>query len=389
RYPLPERDAARLLIYRNGTICEDRYHGIAQFLPLGSLLVFNDTRVIDARLLFKKPSGGVIELFCLDPAPEQTDLPGALQQKGSVRWQCLVGGASKWKAGQVLEKTGTDKEGNWLLQARYEGKGNGAFTIAFNWQPETLRFSEILQRAGAVPLPPYLRRAAETSDRNRYQTVYAAKEGSVAAPTAGLHFTEGVFSSLHDRQIDTCFLTLHVGAGTFRPVTTERMRDHDMHAEWIDVRAETIGRIRDRIGKAPVVAVGTTSLRTLETLYWMGVRILRNGPKTLTEEFGQWEAYELETRAVPGAEALQALMDCMEQQGLNRLIGRTRLLMAPGYRLRLAEGLVTNFHQPNSTLLLLVAAVIGEDWRSVYDHALANGFRFLSYGDGCLLWKTN
>lgn len=387
-HPLPERDASRLLIYREGQINEDRYRQIAEHLPSDSLLVFNDTRVMEARLLFQKQSGGIIEIFCLEPHEKYGDITRAMMETGEVEWLCLVGGASKWKHGQVLEKRITSVAGDLLLRAHYIEKRLGSFVIRLEWTPLSYSFAEILHLAGAIPLPPYIKREVGPEDVIRYQTIYAKAEGSVAAPTAGLHFTARIFSALEAKGIRQRFVTLHVGAGTFKPVKAERMEDHEMHAEFIDVQRATIQELCDA-GARPVIAVGTTSLRTLESLYWIGVQLidrkLRGEPCTEVPVVTQWEPYDSRQDVLVAA-SLQAILDWMDERGFTRIITRTQIIIAPGYRFRIVTGLITNFHQPQSTLLLLVAALIGGDWRKMYDHALERGFRFLSYGDGCLLW---
>lgn len=382
RYPLPERDASKLLVYDDGLISETVYRNIAANLPRGSLIVFNQTRVVNARLLFKKPSGGVIEVFCLAPHG-YPDIQTAIVQKGKVLWECLVGGAGKWKQGMVLRMKNDHPE--FTLSARIAARNPGSFVLCLEWDNEALSFAEVLQYAGKVPLPPYLHREAELTDESRYQTVYAREEGSVAAPTAGLHFTRQVMESLEAANIEKAFVTLHVGAGTFRPVKSETMEGHEMHDEWIEI---TIKTIRQLIAhhENKIIAVGTTSLRTIESLYWIGNKLYN---KVLIDfsciAVEQWEPYETQPEC-SAKEALNALMEYMATQNLDKLVGRTRILIAPGYTYRIADGLVTNFHQPKSTLLLLVAALAGDQWRKIYDYALKNDFRFLSYGDGSLLW---
>lgn len=374
-YPLAERDASRLLIYREGTMGEDIYRNIARHLPQESLLVFNNTKVVEARLLFQKPTGGQIEIFCLEPPVEYGGMASALAQTGGVRWKCLIGGASKWKRGVVLKK----QMGEVVLEARYLERSGDSFLLDFSWTPGDLSFAELLHLAGHIPLPPYIHRRAETSDSERYQTVYAKNDGSVAAPTAGLHFTEAIFRSLDARAIRRDFVTLHVGAGTFLPVKAATLGEHPMHIEFIEVTRDFILSLREAVSSGrPVIAVGTTSARTLESLYWLGV----GGDELIVR---QWDPYQGKDRGVGAEEALSMLLARMERTGVKRLVTTTQLLIMPGYRWRIAAGLITNFHQPESTLLLLVASLIGEDWRQVYRYALENGFRFLSYGDGCLL----
>jgi S-adenosylmethionine:tRNA ribosyltransferase-isomerase len=385
-YPLAERDASRLLVYHGGaiggTISETTYHEIAAALPRESLLIFNNTRVVEARLVFQKPSGGKVEIFCLEPSPEYGGMAAAMAQTGTVRWKCLIGGASKWKAGQVLVK----RIGEVELEAHYLEKEKDSFLIQLSWRPPKLSFAELLHRAGLIPLPPYIHRPPERLDSERYQTIYAQLEGSVAAPTAGLHFTDRVFRSLKEKRIDRLFVTLHVGAGTFLPVKSPTLGEHTMHTEFIAVKRETLAEIRHAgLAGKRVIAVGTTSARTIESLYWLGVKAFREpetGPAELV--INQWDAYEKEDGVDTDA-ALKALLEWMDRRGASELITTTQLLITPGYKWRLAAGLITNFHQPESTLLLLVAALIGENWKRVYHYALDQGFRFLSYGDGCLL----
>jgi S-adenosylmethionine:tRNA ribosyltransferase-isomerase len=396
-YPLAERDASRLLVYRDGVIGETVYRNIAAELPDGALLVFNNTRVVEARILFQKATGASIEIFCLEPPAEYGGMAAAMSQTGRVRWKCLIGGASKWKPGQVLSKTiagvGGDGQGanvsgvGITLEARYVEKLADAFLVELSWEPAELSFAELLHRAGLIPLPPYIHRLPDASDSERYQTVYARYDGSVAAPTAGLHFTKAIFESLEARHIRQTFVTLHVGAGTFLPVKASTLEQHTMHTEFIAVGAETV---RDLIAalreSRPVIPVGTTSARTVESLYWLGIKVLRE-PGIGQDELvvRQWDAYE-EGGPEDATVALQALLSWMDRQGLEQLVTATQLLITPGYRWKIAKALITNFHQPESTLLLLVASLIGEDWRKVYDYALEHGFRFLSYGDGCLLF---
>jgi S-adenosylmethionine:tRNA ribosyltransferase-isomerase len=396
-YPLAERDASKLLIYRGwasaganpmadegGSIEEDIYRNIAGHLPAGALLVFNNTQVVEARIVFQKPTGGQIEIFCLEPAAEYGGMAAALSQTGLVRWKCLIGGASKWKRGQVLVKT----LGDLSLEARWIERAGDAFVIELSWMPAEMPFAELLHRAGLIPLPPYIHRTVEPADSERYQTVYARHEGSVAAPTAGLHFTKAIFASLAERDIRHSYVTLHVGAGTFLPVKTATMGEHHMHMEFLEVDEKTIMGVLETIRSGrPVIAVGTTSARTLESLYWLGRKVLVS-PELAPEELvvQQWEAYADAAGGGPATvAALAALLTWMVRRGVDQLMTTTQLLITPGYGWRVVSGLVTNFHQPESTLLLLVASLIGKDWRALYGYALENGFRFLSYGDGCLL----
>jgi S-adenosylmethionine:tRNA ribosyltransferase-isomerase len=383
-YPLADRDASKLLIYKDGHTSEDIFRNIAYHIPAESLLVFNDTKVVEARLLFKKPTGGVIEIFCLEPHPQYPDITTALLQHENVLWQCLIGGASKWKHGQVLEKKFLAHGKELVLQARYKEKTGDSFIIELYWNDSSLSFAEVLHLSGAVPLPPYIKREAEKSDSERYQTVFAHYDGSVAAPTAGLHFTQQIFEKLKEKNVYQEFVTLHVGAGTFKPVKTEKMKEHEMHAEYFTVSATTIQSLINHLDKK-IVAAGTTSLRTLESLYWLGVkRAMGNGQPA--KELNQWEAYDLEEKNIPVKEALECLLAEMKKNKTRTFTARTQIIIAPGYKFKIVNGLVTNFHLPQSTLLLLVAAFTGSDWKKIYKYALENDFRFLSYGDGSLLW---
>ena len=381
KYPLAERDASKLLVYKNGAIQEDGYRNIAAHIPEDCLMVFNRTKVVQARLLFTKDTGGVIEVFCLEPHEQYGDVQQAMLQTKEVLWKCLVGGASKWKHGMVLEQ----KHEDLTLQATIAERNEGSFTIKLSWGDDR-SFAEVLHIAGKIPLPPYLHREVEESDEERYQTIYAKEKGSVAAPTAGLHFTERIMQDLQQKNISTSFVNLHVGAGTFMPVKTETMQDHNMHAEWIHVDIATIEQLINHYEKG-IVAVGTTTMRTLESIYWIGAQLAKGiVPDFAGYAVTQWMPYEMDGD-VPTVNALQAVIDYLKQKGAEELITRTQILIAPSYQLKIIKGLATNFHQPQSTLLLLVAAIIGADWRKVYDHAMQHDYRFLSYGDGCLLWQ--
>jgi S-adenosylmethionine:tRNA ribosyltransferase-isomerase len=309
----------------------------------------------------------------------------ALLQQGRVLWQCFIGGASKWKAGQLLLKKVLSPAAEIQLTAKFIEKRKDNFIIELSWEPALYRFIDILHYAGAVPLPPYIKREAELSDAERYQTVYAHVAGSVAAPTAGLHFTNHVFDAFTKKNIDQIFVTLHVGAGTFKPVKADTMEEHDMHAEFIHVSKATIEQLAGNSHR-PVIAAGTTSLRTLESLYWMGVKAAAGDLEFPMPSLDQWYAYDHGDRNPEVKRSLGCLLDWMNHHQLESLYAKTQIIIAPGYRTKIADALITNFHQPQSTLLLLVAALIGDDWRKVYTHALENGYRFLSYGDGSLLW---
>jgi S-adenosylmethionine:tRNA ribosyltransferase-isomerase len=401
-YPLEERDASKLLVVGASnaaagaaqTFSESTYANLDQVLPSGTLLVHNDTKVVAARLFFGKENGSTIEIFCLEPADIYKDITTAMLTKKEVLWGCLIGGAKKWKEGSLHIKYGN----NHTLTATKHTTLADSFLIKFEWDNEAQSFAEVLEAAGNIPLPPYFNRAVEANDKERYQTVYAVAEGSVAAPTAGLHFTPRLFEKLTTKNITKAFVTLHVGAGTFKPVKAARMEEHEMHAEFIDVEKSFIEKLCDQFtaGNQNIIAVGTTSLRTLESLYWMGAKIIAaksnaNNSSNLSIEnisVVQWDPYELmpQNELPSTAAALDALSNWMEQNNLSRLIAKTQIIIAPGYRFKIIDGLITNFHQPQSTLLLLVAAITNGQWKPMYDYALENDFRFLSYGDGCLIW---
>lgn len=381
-YPLKERDASKLLIYKNEALSESVYKNLPAFLPENSFLIFNNTKVVEARLLFQKPTGGVIEIFCLEPDVQYKDITAAMLQKHTILYKCLVGGASKWKQQQILEK----KVNDFILQAKIADKTNEGFMIELSWDKD-ICFAEVLHEAGLIPLPPYIHRSAELSDAERYQTVYAKHEGSVAAPTAGLHFTDALLQQLQQKNISLNYVTLHVGAGTFMPVKAEKMQDHTMHSEFIDVSIEFIQALINNLHH-PVIPVGTTSLRTLESLYWLGVKVMQHKNIMPDEmQIPQWMPYDTDASKYSAHESLTALVNWMNQLNMQRIITKTQIIIAPGYVFKLADALITNFHQPKSTLLLLVSALIGDDWKKVYDYALEHNFRFLSYGDGSLLWS--
>ena len=342
KHPLPERDASSLLIYHQGNIQQDIYRNITNYLPPNSLMLFNNTRVIEARLLFHKHTGGVIEVFCLEPAGKDSDVHSAMSKCSSILWKCLIGGASKWKHGLLLEKRIKHASTEIILTARIHSREADTFVIRFEWTPIELTFAEVLHYFGAIPLPPYIKREVEESDAARYQTIYATKAGSVAAPTAGLHFTAHIFSELAAKNIITKYVTLHVGAGTFKPVNAEVMVDHEMHAEYFEVDDDLIHCILENDS---ITAVGTTTARTVETLYWLGTKTNLN-PLVSPHELAldQWEAFQL-----PGdltkRESLQALVNWMHAHDQKKLLTKTRLLIAPGYQWRIIKQLVTNFHQ--------------------------------------------
>ncbi|HEU5365100.1 MAG TPA: S-adenosylmethionine:tRNA ribosyltransferase-isomerase [Hanamia sp.] len=387
-YPLKKRDESKLLIYKNETISQDIYRNIANNLPENSLLIFNDTKVIKARILFKKITGAVIEIFCLEPYEKINDYALVLAQKKSVRWKCMIGGAGKWKE-KFLEKEIRIHDESIIIKAALVQKLTDAYVVELSWNPGNYSFAEIIDHAGETPLPPYIKRKAEESDSETYQTIYSAHEGSVAAPTAGLHFTKEIFSSLKKKNIDTGFVTLHVGAGTFKPVKAASMEGHEMHAEWIDVSTDFIEQLNQNISHQ-VFCVGTTSVRTVESLYWMGLKTFLNPDIEFEKlKIEQWEVYEKElfSENISAKECLTSLLNYLITRKTNRLFIQTQIIIAPGYSFKIINGMITNFHQPKSTLLLLVAAMIGNKWKEIYEYALTHEFRFLSYGDGCLIFK--
>ena len=383
KYPLQQRDASKLLLWRNGELSESRFSEIASFLPENSLLVCNNTRVIQARIVFHKTTGARIEVFCLEPLLP-SDYALSLSATGSCEWKCMVGNLKKWKEGALEQAILFDGKDVTFSAELMETEGN-THRIRFSWSDDTLSFSEILMLIGELPIPPYLHRKTEENDKKTYQTVYSKIEGSVAAPTAGLHFTPEVFDKLKSKNIETEELTLHVGAGTFQPVKSATIDTHTMHTETIAVPLSTIRHIQRKIGN--IVAVGTTSVRTLESLYYIGKGPL-NPPKgdLLNIQVSQWEPYE-NTNDIPVETALQNIIDYLEKNDQDTLHAETQILIKPGFQFRIISGMITNFHQPKSTLLLLVSAFVDGNWRKIYDYALSNDFRFLSYGDSSLLMK--
>lgn len=390
KYPLSQRDSSSLLIYKEENISMDTYSNLSNYLPENTLLLFNNTKVVEARLLFQKNTGSTIEIFCLEPFNQFLDIGSAMLQKEKVLWKCLVGGAKKWK-NEILTKNITIHSIKLELLAKKIKKNNDCFLIEFSWNDGTISFADILHHAGAIPLPPYLNRETEESDKIRYQTIYAKNDGSVAAPTAGLHFTDQLLAKLSQKNIQFQFITLHVGAGTFKPVKCLTMEDHEMHAEFLNVSQEAIKNLINHLDKT-IIVVGTTSMRMVESLYWMGLKVIQKMKVNNSEinendiSIQQWDPYDMHTNGISVKEALQSLLCWMETKNLNDLITKTQIIIAPGYKFKIANGIITNFHQPQSTLLLLIAALIGDNWKTVYDYAIKNDFRFLSYGDGCLLW---
>lgn len=371
--PLADRDESKLLVYKNNIIDHRIFKNVADFLPEKSLLIFNDTKVIPARLHFQKDSGAEIEIFLLNPIAPNKLLATAMLAKNMCSWQCTIGNLKRWKDGQALSK----KIGDIIITASLTNRFDNI--VEFTWQGDRT-FSEIITEAGTTPLPPYIKRPTEKNDTTRYQTIYSNYEGAVAAPTAGLHFTEKVFESLRAKGIEHDFLTLHVSAGTFQPVKTENALEHIMHFEQVTLDRQTVDNLIDNKGK--VIAVGTTSMRTLESLYWFGVKLLYNPQADFN--INQQDPYTLPD-SIPTESALQAVKVFLDYNGLKSITGTTSIFIYPGYRFRICQGLITNFHQPGSTLMLLVAAFIGEKWKEVYSQALTQEYRFLSYGDSSLL----
>lgn len=383
RYPLPQRDTSQLLLYDEEGIRSERFSNLPELLPEGSLLLFNNTKVIHARLLFRKETGAHIEIFCLSPSLP-ADYAVSFQQRSSCSWSCMIGNAKRWKEEPLTMEIAV-KEGVVRLKAEKITVETKEVVVRFSWDNEGYTFSELLEIAGELPIPPYLNRPTEAKDDETYQTVYSRIEGSVAAPTAGLHFTPAVMERLRQKGLHSGEVTLHVGAGTFKPVKGEQIAAHTMHTEFISLQRETIEALIHNRGK--LIVVGTTSLRTVESLYYIGRKLHRNpgaAPHELTVQ--QWEPYD-GTEEINPREALQNILRYLEQRGEERLMAATQIIIVPGYTFHYPDAILTNFHQPQSTLLLLISAFVGEVWRTIYDYALSNNFRFLSYGDSSLLWK--
>lgn len=384
KFPLEKRDESKLLLYRNGDISHSVFKNLPEYLNAGDLLVCNNTRVIQARLLFHKGTGARIEVFCLEPFRPH-DYVLTFQATGECVWKCMVGNASKWKAGTILEREVKVDGKDIILKAEKQEAVGNAYHVRFFWDDTAVNFASILDAFGVLPIPPYLHRETIDRDKVTYQTVYSKIKGSVAAPTAGLHFTPEVFDSLKKKNIFCEEVTLHVGAGTFQPVKSETIGDHEMHTEWICVRKEVIEKIR-QAGK--VVAVGTTSVRTLESLYYIGCQLAENMGLNETElKVTQWMPYESGYN-LTSDEALDAILRYMEKHELESLSADTQIIIVPGYTFHLVKAIITNFHQPQSTLLLLISAFVGDDWKKMYAYAMKNDFRFLSYGDSSLLIKS-
>ncbi len=382
KYPLSERDKSKLLVFKNKQLNHKKFNQLDQELLPESLMVFNNTKVIQARLIFYKPSGARIEIFCLEPfSPREYELN--FGSRGSCTWTCLVGNARKWKTGSLEQRIRINQK-DIILKARQEPADRGGKITRFDWNDQSVSFSEILEAVGVIPIPPYLNRETEADDQKRYQTVYAKPAGSVAAPTAGLHFTDQVFQQLEQKGIQKTEITLHVGAGTFTPVKHDEIAEHIMHAEYIVVHKDSIKQIAASL-EPGIVAVGTTSMRTLESLYWLGYLLIHQQIDLKnTFEIPQWLPYQDQSDCST-KESFDCILRCMEKERLEELSFKTRIIIIPGYRFHVVNQLITNFHQPGSTLLLLVSAFIGQAWKKVYQYALAHDFRFLSYGDSSIL----
>ena len=383
KFPLAKRDNSKLLLYRHGEVTEDVFHNIAQYLPKGALMVFNNTKVIQARLHFRKETGALIEVLLLEPYMP-ADYEQMFQTTGHCSWLCMIGNLKKWKEG-TLKRTFDVKGKEVTLVAERKEDVHKSYRVDFSWDASDVSWAELLDAVGELPIPPYLNRETQESDKTTYQTVYSKIKGSVAAPTAGLHFTPEVLADIDRHEIDREELTLHVGAGTFKPVKSEEIQDHEMHTEYICVHRQTLEKLIRHEAKA--IAVGTTSVRTLESLYYIGVKLEKT--LDLSEEelhVCQWEPYEnAVAKPITPLKAIENILAYLDKHGLSVLHASTQIIIAPGYEYNIVKMLVTNFHQPQSTLLLLVSAFVHGDWHKIYDYALAHDFRFLSYGDSSLL----
>ena len=401
KFPIAQRDHSKLLVYKHGEVSDDVFHHLPTYLPQGALMIFNNTKVIQARLHFRKETGALIEVFLMEPA-EPTDYELMFQTTGHCSWLCMIGNLKKWKEGSMkrdfeikgnkLTLSATMRRGDALGSEAQEmvAKGGGTnYWVDFDWDNDKVSFAEILEAVGELPIPPYLNRKTEESDKTTYQTVYSKIKGSVAAPTAGLHFTDEVLKDLDAHGIDREEVTLHVGAGTFKPVKSLEIEGHQMHTEYIVVHRRSLEKLIKH--ECRVIAVGTTSVRTIESLYYMGVHLLKH-PEANEDDLHvkQWDPYELSedgnlVDGITPMQAIQAIIDYLDRNGLEALHSSTQIIIAPGYQYKIVKMLVTNFHQPQSTLLLLVSAFLKGDWKKVYDYALSHDFRFLSYGDSSLL----
>lgn len=381
KFPKAERDTSKLLIYKSGEVLEDSFRSLPSYLPEGALMVFNNTKVIQARLYFRKETGALIEVFLLEPA-SPTDYELVFQTKGKCSWGCLVGNLKKWKTGKLSRAI--EYEGRSVnLTVERKGEYGTGHLICFEWDDETMSFADVIDAIGELPIPPYLNRETEESDKTTYQTVYSKIKGSVAAPTAGLHFTDNVLASLDKHGIMRDEITLHVGAGTFKPVKSDCISGHEMHTETVCVNRRTLEKLIEH--NAEAIAVGTTSVRTLESLYFLGLKIKANPQITMEEmHVNQWDPYEC-VSDITAVESIKYIIEWLDRNNKTMLHASTQIIIAPGYDYKIVKMLVTNFHQPQSTLLLLVSAFVKGDWKKIYDYALTHEFRFLSYGDSSLL----
>jgi len=382
QHPVQQRDKSKLLISNKGLIQESIFENIGEFLPSNSLIIFNDTKVIRARMQFKKETGARIEIFILEPLSPTKEIQNAFQVSSSCQWKCLIGNAKKWKSGKLkleVEFQGKKVE---LFAEKMEAIGN-SFRVIFSWNPSKLTFSDILMANGSIPLPPYMKRDTNKEDIERYQTIYAKHQGSVAAPTAGLHFTDDVIKRLVDKNIKENYVSLHVGAGTFKPVSSDQIKDHEMHTEQVVIHKDLVEDLLKYQNKK-IISVGTTTTRSLESLYWYGCKLIAD--ENANFNIKQWEPYENENN-ITTTQSLGAVLKYMNKNGIDEIHGDTQIIIAPSYSFKIVDILITNFHQPKSTLLLLVSAFYGEQWRESYNYALENDFRFLSYGDSCLFYK--
>ena len=383
KYPLEKRDSSKLLVYKDGKMLDSSFEHLPEYIPDNSLMLFNNTKVIQARMHFRKTTGALIEIFCLEPHTPN-DYILNFQQTESCEWVCLVGNLKKWKEGGLNKQIVVNDHEINLTATKIQTTGDSRI-IRFEWNNEQVAFSDILEASGELPIPPYLNRDTEESDKQTYQTVYSKIEGSVAAPTAGLHFTPDILTKLKDRSILLNEVTLHVGAGTFKPVKSETIAEHQMHSEFISVRRQTIEQILNH--KGPIIAVGTTSVRTLESLYYIG-ELLENKSNT-DINVDQWQPYQTYSNKLSKERVLKNILEYMDKNKIEVLLGSTQIIIAPGYEFKIVDGIVTNFHQPQSTLLLLVSAFVGDNkWHKIYEHALKNDYRFLSYGDSSLLLRS-
>ncbi len=380
KYPVKQREKSKLLLYQQGKISQDVFENIPDYLPEDQLMVFNNAQVVYSRLLFQKSTGANIEIFCLEPCQPE-EYAQAFQQTSSVTWLCMVGNLKKWKE-DILEKKISLPKGDLNLKAEKKGRKDNVIEVQFEWDNSSITFGEILDNAGIVPIPPYLKRESEPVDKQRYQTVYSKIKGSVAAPTAGLHFSEPVVRKIRGKNIQTEEITLHVGAGTFRPVKSETVDQHEMHTEHFSVSLQTLEQLAN--SKGNILAVGTTSVRTLESLYWIGVKLktMKASPSRIILK--QWDHLDLD-HSISVEAALEEIQNYLRKNQDETLNASTQIMITPGYEFKLTKSMITNFHQPRSTLLMLIAAFVGEDWKDIYDYALKNNFRFLSYGDSSLL----